>query len=192
MGFPPLPAPVLLVTAIPCPPVALFGAHCAMSLEARMPPLALPSVSLGAFTFHAPTIDLACSSWWLQLRFGICCSSGSGFICNDIKQHKDHGGSTHYKQSIGNFKAETMQKYIEEIRRVESQPVPPGTKCPSRNEIVVSFGLSLSSVSSDIAYLMFLWGCHLWPCLLFFLGFFFRSSRLAIEHLNWMALGALS
>ena len=26
-------------------------------------------------------------------------------------------------------------------------PVPPGTKCPSRNEIAASFGLSLSSVS---------------------------------------------
>ena len=90
-----------------------------------------------------------------------------------------------------------MQKCIEEIRRVESQPVPPGTKCPSRNEIAVSFGFSPSSVSkwltvklsSDIAYLMFPWGCHLWPCLLFFLGFFFRSSRLAVEHLNWMAPG---
>ena len=83
--FPPFPAPVSLVTAIPCPPVALFGAHCAMSLEVWMPPLALPSVSLGAFTFRTPTIDLACSSWWLWLCFGICCLSGSGFICNDIK-----------------------------------------------------------------------------------------------------------
>ena len=83
MGFPPFPAPVLLVTAIPCPPVALFGAHCAMSLEARMPPLALPSVSLGAFTFRAPTIDLARSSWRLRLCFGICCLLGSGFICNE-------------------------------------------------------------------------------------------------------------
>ena len=71
-------------------------------------------------------------------------------------------------------------------------PVPPGTKHPSRNEIAVSFGLSLSSVSSDIAYLTFLWGCHLWPCLLFFLGFFFRSSRLTVEHLKCMATGALS
>ena len=155
MGLPPVPAPVSLVTAIPCPPVALFGARCAMSLEAQMPPLALPSVSLEAFTFCTPSIDLAHSSWQLQLDFGICCSSGSGFICNDIKRHSDHGVSTHYKQSIGNFKVETMQKCIEEIRRVESQPVPPGTKHPSRNEIVVSFGLSLSSVSSDIAYLMF-------------------------------------
>ena len=93
-----------------------------------------------------------------------------------------------------------MRKCIEEIRRVESTPVPPGVKCPSRNEIAVSFGLSLSSVSkrmmgkvsSDIAYLTFPWGCHLWPCLLFFLGFFFRSSRLAIEHLKWVAPGALS
>ena len=64
-----------LKTAIPCPPVALFGAHCAMSLEA--------AVSLAGFSFRAPTIDLARSSWWLQLCFGICCSSGSGFICNE-------------------------------------------------------------------------------------------------------------
>ena len=59
----------------------------------------------------------------------------------------DHGGSTHYKQSIGNFKAETMRKCIEEIKRVESMPVPPGTKHPSRNEIAASFGLSPSLVS---------------------------------------------
>ena len=93
-----------------------------------------------------------------------------------------------------------MQKCIKEIKRVESTPVPPGMKFQSRNEIAASFGLSPSSVSkhmmgkvsSNIAYLTFPWGCHLWPCLLFFLGFFFRSSRLAIEHLNWMALGALS
>ena len=85
MGFPPFPAPVSLVTAIACPPVALFGTHCAMSLKAWMPPLALPSVSLGAFTFRTPTIDLARSSWRLRLHFGICCSSGSGFIWNDIK-----------------------------------------------------------------------------------------------------------
>ena len=66
MGFPPFPAPVLLETAIPCPPVALFGA-----------------VSLGGFTFRAPTINLACSSWRLQLHFGICPLLGSGFICNE-------------------------------------------------------------------------------------------------------------
>ena len=172
-----------LETSFPCPPVNLFGA-----------------VSLGGFTFRAPIIDLAHSSWWVSLRFGICCSSGSGFICNessdiDKKPQKpkgDRGGSTHYKQTIRNFKAETMQKCIEEIKRVESMPVPPRTKRPSRKEIAVSFGLSLSSVSSNIAYLTFLWGCHLWPCLLFFLGFFFRSSRLAIGHLNCMATGALS
>ena len=29
-------------------------------------------------------------------------------------------------------------------------PVPPGTKHPSRNEIVASFGLSLSSVSKHM------------------------------------------
>ena len=75
MGFPPFPAPVSLETAIPCPPVALFGAHCAMSLEA--------AVSLAGFTFCEPTINLARSSWRLQLRFGICCSSGSDFICNE-------------------------------------------------------------------------------------------------------------
>ena len=75
MSFPPLPAPVSLKTAFPCPPVALFSAHCAMSLEA--------AVSLAGFSFCAPTIDLAHSSWWLQLCFGICCSLGSGFICNE-------------------------------------------------------------------------------------------------------------
>ena len=75
MGFPPFPAPVSLETAIPCPPVALFGAHCAMSLEA--------AVSLGGFTFRTPTIDLARSSWRLRLRFGISCSSQSDFICNE-------------------------------------------------------------------------------------------------------------
>ena len=75
MGFPPLPAPVSLETAFPCPPVALFGAHRAMSLEA--------AVSLAGFSFRTPTIDLAHSSWRLRLHFGICCSSGSGFICNE-------------------------------------------------------------------------------------------------------------
>ena len=45
-----------------------------------------------------------------------------------------------------------MQKCIKEIRRVESTPVPPGAKRPSRKEIAVSFGLSLRSVSSDIPY----------------------------------------
>ena len=40
-----------------------------------------------------------------------------------------------------------MWMCIEEIRRVESTPVPPGKKRPSRNEIAASFGLSLSSVS---------------------------------------------
>ena len=75
MGFPPLPAPVLLETAFPCRPVALFGAHCAMSPEA--------AVSLAGFNFHVPTIDLARSSWWLRLHFGICCLSGFGFICNE-------------------------------------------------------------------------------------------------------------
>ena len=61
--------------------------------------------------------------------------------CPDDKKPQkpkgDHGGSTHYKQSIGNFKAETMQKCIEEIRRVESTPVPPGTKRPSRSEFSI-------------------------------------------------------
>ena len=69
---------------------------------------------------------------------------------NDKKLQKpkgDRGGSTHYKQSIGNFKAETMQKCIKEIKRVESMPVPPRMKHPSRNEIVASFGPSPSSVS---------------------------------------------
>ena len=40
-----------------------------------------------------------------------------------------------------------MRMCIEEIRRVESMPVPPGKKRPSRNEIAARFGLSLSSVS---------------------------------------------
>ena len=75
MGFPPLSTPVLLETAFPCHPVALFGACCAMSLEA--------AVSLAGFSFRASTIDLARSSWWLRLHFGICCLSGSGFICNE-------------------------------------------------------------------------------------------------------------
>ena len=80
MGFPPFPAPVSLETAIPCPPVALFGAHCAMLLEA--------AVSLAGFTFRTPTIDLAHSSWRLRLHFGICCLSGSGFICNESSDIK--------------------------------------------------------------------------------------------------------
>ena len=71
--------------------------------------------------------------------------------CPDDKKPQkpkgDRGGSSHYKQTIGNFKVETMRKCIEEIRRVESTPVPPGTKHPSRNEIVASYGLSPSSVS---------------------------------------------
>ena len=72
MGFPPFLAPVSLKTAISCPPVAFFGACFAVSLEA--------AVFLAGF--RAPTIDLAHSSFRLRLRFGICCSSGSGFICN--------------------------------------------------------------------------------------------------------------
>ena len=140
MGLPPFLAPVSVETAFPCPPVALFGACCVMLLE--------------AVVFRPPTINLARSSLQLWLHFGICCSSGSGFICNessDIDDKKpqkpkgDRGGNSHYKQTIGNFKAETMRKCIEEIKRVESTPVPPGKKRPSRNEIAASFGLSLSS-----------------------------------------------
>ena len=74
--------------------------------------------------------------------------------CPDDKKPQklkgDCGESSHYKQTIGNFKAETMQKCIKEIRRVESTPVPPGTKRPSRNEIVASYGLSSSSVSKQM------------------------------------------
>ena len=81
MGFPPFLAPVLLETGIPCPPVSFFGAHCAMSLEAAVSLVSLVSVF---FIFHAPTIDLARSSLRLRLRFGICCVSGSGFICNQV------------------------------------------------------------------------------------------------------------
>ena len=44
------------------------------------------------------------------------------------------------QKSIRNFKAETMRKCIEEIKRVESTPVPPGTKRPSRNEIHPALG----------------------------------------------------
>ena len=66
---------------------------------------------------------------------------------NPKKAKVDCGGSSHYKQTIGNFKAETMRKCIKEIRRVESMPVPPGTKHPSRNGIAASYGLSPSSVS---------------------------------------------
>ena len=62
--------------------------------------------------------------------------------CPDDKKPKkpkgDRGGSTHYKQSIGNFKGEIMRQCIEEIKRVESSPIPegqkkvdPGTKLPS-------------------------------------------------------------
>ena len=72
MGFPPFPAPVLLETAISCPPVAFFGACFAVSLEA----------AFFLAGFQAPTMDLAHSSLRLWLHFGICCSSGSGFICN--------------------------------------------------------------------------------------------------------------
>ena len=74
--------------------------------------------------------------------------------CPDDKKPQkpkgDHGESSHYKQSIRNFKAETMRKCIKEIKRVESMPVPPGMKCPSRNEIAASFGLSPSSVSKHM------------------------------------------
>ena len=74
--------------------------------------------------------------------------------CPDDKKPQkpkgDHGGSTHYKQSIGNFKVETVRKCIKEIRRVESQPVEPGKKRPSRNQIAESFGLSPSSVSKHM------------------------------------------
>ena len=74
--------------------------------------------------------------------------------CPDDKKPQkpkgDYGGSSHYKQSIGKFKAETMQKCIKEIKRVESTPVPPGTKRPSRYQIAVSFGLSPSSVSKHM------------------------------------------
>ena len=72
MGFPPFPAPVSLETAISCPPVAFFGACFAVLLEA----------AFFLAGFHAPTIDLAHSFLRLWLRFGICCSSGSDFICN--------------------------------------------------------------------------------------------------------------
>ena len=72
--------------------------------------------------------------------------------CPDEKKPKkpkgECGGSTHYQQSIRNFKADIMQQCIEEIKRVESSPIPPGQKKRrSRNDIAISFGLSPSSVS---------------------------------------------
>ena len=81
-----------------------------------------------------------------------------GLALSAIKQHRETSKAERrpwrkyalQKLSIGNFKVETMRMCIEEIRRVESTPVPPGAKRPSRNEIAVSFGLSPSSVSSDI------------------------------------------
>ena len=86
--------------------------------------------------------------------FPCCLKMAQKRKCPDDKKPQkpkgDHGGSTHYKQSIRNFNAETMRKCIEEIRRVESTPVPTGTKRPSRNEIAASFGLSSSSVSKQM------------------------------------------
>ena len=83
--------------------------------------------------------------------FPCCLKMARKRKCPDDKKPQkpkgDCGGSSHYKQSVGNFKAETMRKCIEEIQRVESMLVPPGKKHPSRNEIVASFGLSSSSVS---------------------------------------------
>ena len=92
------------------------------------------------------------ASFWHLLFIGVWLYLQSSDIEKPQKPKGDRGGSTHYKLSIRNFKAETMRMCIEEIRGVESMPVPPGKKCPSRNEIAVSFGLSLSSVSSDLPY----------------------------------------
>ena len=64
------------------------------------------------------------------------------------KPKGDRGGSTHYQKTIGNFKGEVMRQCIEEIKKVESSPIPEGQKKRrSRNEIAISFGLSPSSVS---------------------------------------------
>ena len=56
--------------------------------------------------------------------FPCCLKMARKRKCPDDKKPQkpkgDHGGSTHYKQTIGNFKAETMRKCIKEIRRVES------------------------------------------------------------------------
>ena len=86
--------------------------------------------------------------------FPCCLKMARKKKCPDDKKPQkpkgDRGGSAHYKQTIGNFKAETMRKCIEEIKRVESMPVPPGTKRPSRNEIAASYGLSPSSVSKQM------------------------------------------
>ena len=187
MGFPPFLAPVSVETAFPCPPVALFGACCAMLLE--------------AVVFCPPTIDLAHSSLRLWLCFGICCSSGSGFICNessDIDDKKpqklkgDHGGVATTSRQSETSRRKQCESVSKKSRGLNlhlyhlERNVHPGTR------LQPALGLVRVQVSSDIAYLTFPWGCHLWPCLLFFLGFFFRSSRLAIEHLNWMAPGAPS
>ena len=93
--------------------------------------------------------------------FPCCLKMAQKRKCPDDKKPQkpkgDRGGSTHYKQSIGNFKAETMRKCIKEIKRIESTPVPPGTKHPSRNKIAASFGLSPSSVSKHIMGRCCLW-----------------------------------
>ena len=49
-----------------------------------------------------------------------------------------------------NSQLETSRRKQCESERVESMPVPPGIKCPSRKEIAVSFGLSPSSVSKHM------------------------------------------
>ena len=48
---------------------------------------------------------------------------------------KDRGGSTHYKEKIGQFTAEEMAACIAEIRKVEQEAKAAGTKLRSGNDI---------------------------------------------------------
>ena len=59
----------------------------------------------------------------------------------------DRGGSTHFKQKIGQFKADVMQQCIDEINRVEAEAKQHGKKLKSRNKICDEFGLRASTVS---------------------------------------------
>ena len=59
----------------------------------------------------------------------------------------NHGGSTHFKQKIGQFKADVMWQCIDEINRVEAEAKQHGKKLKSRNKICDEFGLRASTVS---------------------------------------------
>ena len=60
---------------------------------------------------------------------------------------KPEGGSSHYKQNIGNFTGDVMAACIAEIKRVEAVTKRHGTVPRSRNKIANDNGLSPSSVS---------------------------------------------